>query len=97
MREKCNHPRFDANVVVNRIEHPTKGLVYMADVQVRCMACGTRFKFKGLQHGLSFTEPMVDPAGFELRAPLEPDAHLTSLLAMHADSRFPYPPASPGA
>jgi hypothetical protein len=77
-RPLCEHPTFEAHVRVNRIED--RG-AFVADVQVRCAACGVRFRFLGLDGGLSYSQPMVSVDAFELRAPIEPDGHLTSLMA----------------
>lgn len=77
-RPICEHPNFEAIVTVNRLEDVKR---FVADVQVRCSACGVRFRFLGLERGLHPTEPRVSVDEFELRAPIEPDAHLTSLMA----------------
>jgi hypothetical protein len=81
----CEHPTFEAHVRVNRIED--KGS-FAADVQVRCSVCRVRFRFLGLDRGLHPGEPRVSVDEFELRAPIEPDAHLTSLMA-GPDTGFP--------
>jgi len=81
----CEHPDFQAVVIVNRIEDTGR---FVADVHVRCAKCGVRFKWLGLAAGLHPAEPRVSVDGFELRAPIEPDAHLTSLMA-GPDTSFP--------
>jgi hypothetical protein len=74
----CTHPDFEAVVRVNRLEDVGR---FVADVQVRCAACGVRFRWLGFEMGLHPTEPRVSVDHFELRAPIEPDGHLTSLMA----------------
>lgn len=81
----CDHPSFEANVTVNRIEDKGR---FVADVQVRCAKCGVRFRWLGFAMGLHPTEPRVSVDHFELRAPIEPDGHLTTLMA-GPESGFP--------
>jgi hypothetical protein len=81
----CEHPDFEAFVRVNRIEDRQ---AFVADVHVRCAVCGVRFRWLGLEPGLHYARPMVSVDGFELHAPIEPDAHLTSLMAGD-DTGFP--------
>lgn len=86
----CPHENFDASVEVARVESTAGGpMRYMAHVQVRCAQCKTRFAFQGVDCGLMWDRPMVSPPGFELRAPIEPDAHATSMLGGHPDTAFP--------
>jgi hypothetical protein len=81
----CDHPNFEANVTVVRLEDVGR---FTADVHVRCAECGVRFRWLGLKGGSHPSEPRVSVDEFELRAPIEPDAHLTSLMAGSV-SRFP--------
>lgn len=81
----CDHPKFEAAVTVNRIVDTGR---FAADVHVRCATCGVRFRWLGLEMGSHPTEPRVSVDGFELRAPIEPDGHLTSLMA-GPDTGFP--------
>lgn len=78
----CEHVNFAAKVDVARLTN-TAGVVerFAAEVHVRCADCGVRFRWLGLEMGLSYSEPMTSVDGFELRAPIVPDAHLTSLMA----------------
>lgn len=88
----CPHLNFEAVVEVARIEDRVGlegGPRLMAHVQVRCAECKTRCQFVGLPMGLDFQKPMVSVDGFELRAPLQPNAHLTSLMAGDPDTGFP--------
>ena len=54
---------------------------YALELHVRCSDCGTRFGFVGLPAGLAPDHPTMSPDRLELRAPIEPDAHMTSLMA----------------
>lgn len=84
-RPLCTHPNFEAHVRVVRLEDVGR---FAAECQVRCSACGVRFRWLSLKGGLHPAEPRVSVDGFELRAPIEPDAHLTSLMA-GPDTGFP--------
>lgn len=81
----CDHPNFEAVVSVNRIVDKGR---FTADVHVRCAKCGVRFRWLGFAAGLHPTEARVSVDGFELRAPIEPDGHLTTLMA-GPDTGFP--------
>ena len=81
----CDHPDFEAVVGVARIVDKGR---FVAEVQVRCKSCGVRFRWLGLEMGLHPTEPRVSVDHFELRAPIEPDGHLTTLMA-GPDTGFP--------
>lgn len=84
-RPVCAHPNFEAHVRVVRLEDVGR---FVAECQVRCSECGVRFRWVGLKRGLHPTEPRVSIDEFELVAPIEPDAHLTSLMA-GTDTGFP--------
>lgn len=83
---ECAHERFEGHVRVNRLADVGR---FFADVELRCAECGTRFRWIGVPAGLAPDRPMVSPDGFELRAPVVPDAHLTTLMADDPDLRFP--------
>lgn len=87
----CEHMRFDADVEVARVTHEDGSIMtFMAHVQIRCAECRTRFGFVGLPSGFSFTEPMVSPVGnLELRAPITPEHHVTSMLGGDPATAFP--------
>lgn len=74
--QPCPHPDFEADVVVNRIGEgdTADGLpaAFMADIRVRCAACGEPFRWAGVQAGMSFARPMVSLDEYELHAPLRP-------------------------
>lgn len=84
----CAHENFDAAVVVDRIAD--RG-AFVADLQIRCTNCRTRFAFKGVRAGLSFDRPTVSLSGLELHAPIEPAPHETSMLGDDPDLAFPTP------
>jgi hypothetical protein len=88
-RPLCEHRRFEANVTVVRIEDVGR---FTADIHVRCADCGVRFRFLGLPMGLDPSRPTVSVDELELRAPIVPDAHLTSLMA-GSEFGFPNPDA----
>jgi hypothetical protein len=85
MKPLCQHAQQVAEFTVSFLED--RG-IWMADVQVRCAACGVRFRWIGkngeaMPMGLDLTGgPMTSVDGFELRCRIEPDAHMTSLMAM---------------
>jgi len=91
-RKLCEHPDFEAHVLVNRIEDTGR---FVADVHVRCAVCKVRFAFVGLESGLHPREPRVSPDRFELRAPIEPDAHATMMMAGDPMLGFPTDVADP--
>lgn len=74
----CPHLDFKATVSVARITDVQK---FVADIEVRCAACNVRFAFVGVPGGFSYEGPHVSPDGFELRAPIEPDGHMTTMMA----------------
>lgn len=76
----CYHPDFAAVVDVQRPgegddDNPTPGMPrhFIAEVQIKCAACGERFRFAGVPAGLSFTAPATSVDGYELRAPIVPE------------------------
>lgn len=68
-RDNCPHPDFASEVDVNRLTDSGK---FMADVRIRCTACGCRFSFLGLLGGLHFDEPRCGAFGLEARLPITP-------------------------
>lgn len=65
----CAHPHFAACVDVARLEDSAR---FMAEIHIKCTACGLPFHFLGCALGLSFEGPMVAPGGTELRIPIAP-------------------------
>ena len=86
----CPHLDFEVFARVVRIEDRGE---FCAEVQVRCSQCRVRFRFLGLPAGLAPDRPKASVDGFELRAPITPDAHLTSLMA-GAGTGWPAPEAT---
>lgn len=70
----CEHPDFDATVVVNRLASTDGGPIdaYSAEITVRCEPCGEPFRWIGAPAGLLPTQPCVSVDETELRAPLRP-------------------------
>lgn len=73
----CLHLHFDAHVEVARIVDNTPPetsipVGYSASVWVWCKNCGERFRWVGVEVGISPRNPMCNPDGYELRAPLQP-------------------------
>lgn len=83
----CEHEDFSAHVAVTRIEDRPN--CYQADVRIECSQCGEKFRFLGLRHGLSFTQPMLSADGLELRAPIEPQG--VPRIATKATFHMPKP------
>ena len=94
----CEHLRFEAHVEVARVlpSEPGADMRFLAHVQVRCVDCRTRFAFQGVPWGLGWDAPHAGPPGFELRAPIVPDAHATSMLGGDPDTAFPAARAQEG-
>ncbi len=71
MIDACTHPDFAARVNVHRIgadAGPIRNFV--ADVTIRCAACGVDFRFLGPPTGLSFGHPTVDITATTLHCPV---------------------------
>ena len=70
----CPHESFEARVEVQRLTDGDGGPVknYLADITVRCAACGTPFHFVGPDCGLSFKKPTVSVGATTLHAPIAP-------------------------
>ena len=69
MEGLCNHPDFDATVLVTRLEHT---LSYVAEVKIHCIVCGMPFRFKDLPAGISVTKSMCSIFGNEASLPISP-------------------------
>ena len=81
MSKECEHANFVAGVQVHRLTDTPEGPVtsYVADVRIRCEACGANFVFVGPPMGVSFIMPMVSPDRTELRAPIQPPSRAKML------------------
>jgi hypothetical protein len=73
MTSDCAHPDFAAEVAVHRLTDDA-GRVrnFVAEVKVRCAACGLPFQFLGPPTGFAFKHPTVDVLGTTLSAPIGP-------------------------
>jgi hypothetical protein len=78
----CYHPEFDAFVNVGRIgegddENPAPGMPkhFVAEITIKCGACGEPFRFLGVPGGLSlsYAVPSTSLDSTELRAPIRPE------------------------
>lgn len=74
---KCSHNSFEADVTVNRIEDIGR---FMADVTIKCVECGTPFRFIGLPAGMDYNSPCVSVDAQQLRAPIAPKGEVVSEL-----------------
>lgn len=66
----CNHENFEAAVIVNRLVDVGR---FAADVHIKCVDCGTPFRFLGLPGGLHPEKPTVSFDGTEARMPIAPE------------------------
>ena len=91
MSEPCQHENFEAVVTVHRVADPDQPMHFMADLSIRCAACRQKFRFIGVDAGLSFEKPRVNVDGTELNMPIEPE--LVPML--HQRMRYDMPPVIP--
>jgi hypothetical protein len=81
----CEHLEFNVVARIDRViaskPDETIPVRFVANVQVECSQCRTRFAWMGFKQGLHPTAPRTSVDDFELRAPIAPDGHLTSMLA----------------
>lgn len=81
----CAHPDFEAHVSVGRIAPDEAAVVrdeishFVADVTVRCAACGAPFGFRVPDVGVLPDRPAVSPDALELRVPLISPSELNLL------------------
>ena len=82
---ECLHEEFQVEAVVERVWSGQKegegDLALHTTIKIRCAACHTRFGFPGLGKGMLWDRPTTDLSGLELRAPIRPEGHLTSMMA----------------
>lgn len=71
---KCAHLNFRVDADINRITKGEGGPVegYMADIRIKCTDCDLPFEFIGLDCGMLWDRPMVNPSAQVLRAPIKP-------------------------
>jgi hypothetical protein len=79
---KCEHKNFAADVDVNRLEKGEGGPVYrfQADVRIKCVDCGTPFRFIGLPAGLDLNGASVSANGEEGRFAIAPKGEVLSVI-----------------
>ena len=65
----CSHESFECQVSVARIEDIGR---FMAEVRVKCVQCGTPFRFLGLPLGMDYNSACVSPDGLEARMGIAP-------------------------
>lgn len=81
-RIECDHASFSAGVNIVRLEDDATGKAdgFVAEIQVRCLDCGTAFEFAGVDTiGLSHSRPATSADGKQLRAPIRPPSNLPAL------------------
>lgn len=81
----CEHTSFDCCVNVNRIEDIGR---FSADVTIRCMDCGTPFRFIGLPAGLDLNGASVSVDGTEARLAIAPKGEVVTPLESTKTSGF---------
>ena len=71
----CPHDDFATDTTVNRLAKsdgdPTI-VGYSADLRIECIGCGEKFRFIGVQVGLSPHRPMCSVDETDLRIPIRP-------------------------
>jgi hypothetical protein len=84
----CKHETFGAEVAVARIADDGGEIRhFVAEVTVRCSACGLPFHFVGPPAGLSFSHPTVNVGATTLHAPIAPGvAELSARLRFEVPS-----------
>lgn len=89
MSNDCQHINFSAEVKVGRITDGDAGPVtnYVAEVSVKCAACGVPFHFVGVDSGFGFLKPTRDFVGTTLHAPIAPGESLPETGRLTYDMR----------
>jgi hypothetical protein len=88
----CEHPDFEAHVAVGRISDDGTGeniVHFIADVTVKCTACGEPFGFRGPPAGHSWDEPRCRVDAKQISLPLMSPAELELAGPLPAMSRGP--------
>jgi hypothetical protein len=75
----CYHPEFEVVTAIARVGEddpnntmPGMPTAFVAEITIKCGACGEAFKFDGVPAGLSYDAPATSVDGRELRAPIRP-------------------------
>lgn len=74
---KCKHEIFDCECTVNRIEDTGR---FNMDVRVKCIQCGTPFRFIGLPAGLDMNGAATSVDATEGRFAIAPNGEVISEL-----------------
>lgn len=88
----CAHPDFTSEVGVHRLtDEGDRVRNYVAEIKIRCTACGAPFHFVGAPTGFAFKHPTVDMLATTLHAPIAPGertlADLPSRISFEAPPR----------
>lgn len=73
----CKHENFFADVTVNRLADSGR---FNADVRIKCVECGTPFRFIGLPIGLDLNGSSVSVDGTEGRFAIAPKGEVVTPL-----------------
>ena len=73
----CKHEIFECDCMVNRIEDVGR---FSVDVRVKCVQCGTPFRFIGLPVGLDLNGASVSIDGCEGRFAIAPKGEVVTPL-----------------
>lgn len=78
----CDHQTFGVTAGVGIVTDDQTGAVvaYMAEIEVKCAACGEPFAFQGVPLGFSTTHPTMRIDGLKLIAPMQPDSRTLTPL-----------------
>lgn len=74
---KCDHPDFQAQVTVNRLDGVKR---FQADVRIECVKCGIPFRFIGLPAGVDLNGASVSVDATEARLAIAPKGEVLSCL-----------------
>lgn len=74
---ECDHRQFDATVTVNRLEDTGR---FNADIRIKCVVCGTPFRFIGLPAGVDQNGAAVSIDGTEGRFAIAPKGQVITPL-----------------
>lgn len=69
---ECVHEANEATVNVTRMTHEGAPDRYMAEVMIRCVGCGARYRFLGLPVGMHIAGATTNWDGFEALLAVEP-------------------------
>ena len=78
----CEHESFDADVQVARMPSVEGGPInrYSASIRIKCVQCGTPFRFIGLPCGIDLNGAAVSIGGTEGRFAIAPKGEVITPL-----------------